>query len=630
MVKKSFPRQFESYISSLYSGVLAVSEDGFVENLNQAFCDLFDLKDPIDSFIGLSSPEMISKLANRYADPAGTLERLQKILAEKKPMRGAEVAMRDGRFYLVDFIPLMVDGKKNGHIWHHQDITERKRAEEQRQKEEENQRVIFEYGGIGVAFYDLDGTILMLNKRAVKNMGGDDADQFIGKSLPELFGQEVGTAFIERFRFIATQPDPVEYEDCVPMPTGTRWFSSVLTRAIDQQGNVTGIHVYAHDITSRKQMEEELTVSEQRYRLLFDTSPDAIFLLNGQGKFVNFNKVAESRYGYSKEELASMTASDLAIPEFKPMASQKVKAALDTGANFEWQHMCKDGTKLDVEINAQPIKLGDECYIIANVRDITARKLHVIKLRESEEKQRAINAEKDKFFSILAHDLRSPFNAFLGFTQMMAEELPTMTLDQIQKIAISMRKSATNLYNLLNNLLEWSRLQRGVTTYNPELFMVVTILTESLESVREIANRKGIEIVSKVPADLQVFGDIHMIQTIIRNLVSNAVKFTRKGGHVELSAIINDDNSLQFCVLDTGIGIPEKMVGSVFTLDQNNNRPGTEGEPSTGLGLIICKEFVTKHGGEIWVESEPEAGSKFSFTIPNKKVEAQSAGQGSP
>jgi len=239
-------------------------------------------------------------------------------------------------------------------------------------------------------------------------------------------------------------------------------------------------------------------------------------------------------------------------------------------------------------------------------------------IRKNEELQ-ITNSEKDKFFSIIAHDLRSPFNAFLGFTRIMTEELSTTSLEEIQIMLASMRKSAVNLYNLLENLLEWSMMQRGLTSFNPISIPLVTKINEIVELILGSAQKKEIEIDLNIPPDLSVSADIHMIDTVIRNLVSNAVKFTSKGGRVTITARITIDNEIEIAVRDNGIGMNKTMLDNLFRLDINTNRVGTEGESSTGMGLILCKDFVEKNGGKIWVESEVNKGSTFYFTLPNKK-----------
>ena len=258
---------------------------------------------------------------------------------------------------------------------------------------------------------------------------------------------------------------------------------------------------------------------------------------------------------------------------------------------------------------------GERCLI--NVIDITGRKQAEAEINSKNQELFKLITEKDKFFSIIAHDLRSPFNALLGFTRMMAEDLPSLSQDEIQKIANTMRASASNLHSLLENLLEWSQLQRGLIPYNPVSFLLMPKIKESIPSVFESANKKGIEVSLDITEDLVVFADGNMLGSTIRNIASNAVKFTSKGGKVIISAKTFAGKSVEISIKDTGIGMSKEILDKLFRLDGNTNRKGTDGEPSTGLGLIICKEFVEKNRGEIWVESEEGKGSMFNFTLPN-------------
>jgi len=238
-------------------------------------------------------------------------------------------------------------------------------------------------------------------------------------------------------------------------------------------------------------------------------------------------------------------------------------------------------------------------------------------LTEKNEELQIINSEKDKLFSIIAHDLRSPFSSFLGLTQVMAEELETLSMDQLQEIAVSMRKSATNLFRLLENLLQWSRIQQGSIPFYPAQIELIPIVEESIALVIDSANKKGITITYDIPYNTMVYADSNMLQTIIRNIVSNAVKFTAKNGKVVIEARTTSRKSVEISIRDTGIGMSNSMVDKLFKLGNQTNRTGTDGEPSTGLGLIICKEFIDKQGGKIWVESEEGKGSVFYFTITN-------------
>jgi PAS domain S-box-containing protein len=232
----------------------------------------------------------------------------------------------------------------------------------------------------------------------------------------------------------------------------------------------------------------------------------------------------------------------------------------------------------------------------------------------------AANAEKDKFFSILAHDLRGPLSAFVAATQILTEQIQTMEKEEIMDISMSMKSSATNIYTLLENLLEWSRLRRGGMDFIPEKLNLIEKIGDCVDVLSESARKKKIEILISIPSDLWILADNHMFDTVIRNLVSNAIKFTPAGGKVNVKAEKRSDNSVEIKIKDSGIGMTPELKDKLFKINEKTSRPGTEGEASTGLGLLLCKEFIDKHGGKIYVESETGKGSTFSFIIPEKIV----------
>jgi signal transduction histidine kinase len=250
------------------------------------------------------------------------------------------------------------------------------------------------------------------------------------------------------------------------------------------------------------------------------------------------------------------------------------------------------------------------------IRDITQRKKSEEEILMKNELLQAINAEKDKFFSILAHDLRGPLSAFVAATMIITEEIQTMEIEEIKELTGSMKRSAENIYRLLENLLEWSRLRRGGMEFIPEKINLGNKIKLCTEILSEFANNKGIEIILSVPDDFFVIADNHMLDATIRNLISNAIKFTPTGGKISVTAEIKKDNEIEIRITDTGIGMTQDIMKKLFHLNEKTNRLGTEGEPSTGLGLLLCKEFIEKQEGKIWVESEVGKGSSFFFSLP--------------
>ncbi len=265
-------------------------------------------------------------------------------------------------------------------------------------------------------------------------------------------------------------------------------------------------------------------------------------------------------------------------------------------------------------------------FVIIILIIITVLYFHKKKTTEQvEEKNRIIteiNASKDRFFSIIAHDLKSPFSGFLGLTKMMAERIQDMTMREMQDLAKSMQSSANNLYKLLENLLEWSRMQRGVTGFNPESVSLLFIVNQNIEVLGEFAKQKDIAIINNIQDGLNITADVPMLNTIIRNLLSNAVKFTPHNGEIEIGAVVQTSEGSEplegfnrIYIKDSGIGMSPEIIEKLFRIDEKVSRPGTDNEPSTGLGLLLCKEFIEKHGGKIWVESEVGKESTFFFTL---------------
>jgi signal transduction histidine kinase len=238
-------------------------------------------------------------------------------------------------------------------------------------------------------------------------------------------------------------------------------------------------------------------------------------------------------------------------------------------------------------------------------------------IKQQNELLSQMNAEKDKFFSIIAHDLKSPFCTIAGFSERLVEQINAKNNAGIEKFAQIILKSSNNAMNLLMNLLEWSQSKTGRMVYDPEVFVLEELIDETISQSTIIAGQKSIAINKDLSVQTTVYADKYMISTVLRNLISNAIKFTKSGGKITISAT-KDQNVMVISVTDTGLGISKESIGKLFHLDQNISTSGTENEKGTGLGLILCKEFVEKHAGSIWVESELEKGSAFYFTIPDK------------
>jgi signal transduction histidine kinase len=278
--------------------------------------------------------------------------------------------------------------------------------------------------------------------------------------------------------------------------------------------------------------------------------------------------------------------------------------------------------KADTDSIVKGFEVGGMDYVTKpfNGTELFARVNTHLELRRAKEKLQTLNATKDKFFSIIAHDLRSPFTAFLGLTEAIAENIEEYNKDEIKRFLGSLHTSAETVYALLENLLAWSQLQREVIGYHPEYILLPEVVGWTLLLFQSGATQKQITLQSLVSEELKAYADPKMVNTVMRNLISNALKFTNTGGRVEVSAK-TDEQEVEIAVADTGIGISEEIVSKLFRIETKHSKAGTAGEKGTGLGLILCKELVERNGGRVWVESEAGNGSTFRFTLPRSPIQ---------
>jgi len=240
-------------------------------------------------------------------------------------------------------------------------------------------------------------------------------------------------------------------------------------------------------------------------------------------------------------------------------------------------------------------------------------------LQDKNEKLRELNATKDKFFSIIAHDLKNPFSQLLSTAELLLNGFSKMENSELQSFLKILSDSSKHGYSLLENLLEWSRSQTGKIVRQPVAFNIVTTIRENIDILDNSLKNKNIQIEFENKNQCYVYADMNMISTVVRNLISNSIKFTYNGGKITIN-IIDSGDFAEISVADTGVGIAQSEIEKLFRIDVTHSTLGTEEEKGTGLGLILCKEFVEKNNGQIWVESTQNKGSRFAFTL--QKTEA--------
>lgn len=395
-----------------------------------------------------------------------------------------------------------------------------------------------------------------------------------------------------------------------------------------------------------------LECNNKIYELIFNNAKDAIFYLDEEFNVNYLNPEAEKLFGFDKNFIMNKNLFDYIIDaRDKATFYEELKNLVKTDderlfyKKFTLILVKFDGKNFNGELAIGKIKFGGNVSYCIFIRDISeqviaeeeVKKLieemqvtrEIIeqnaselvqlnaKLSASEEMLRELNASKDKFFSIIAHDLKGPFQNLIGYSKLLVEDYDNLTNDEIKELSINLHTSANNLYRLLENLLQWSRLQRGVIEYNPIEFELSLLVVQNFELIQNRATEKGITLTNKVSDDIMIFADVNMINTVIRNLLSNALKFTPSGGKIELNATNINKDLVQIEVVDTGIGMSEEFVENVFKIDSYKSNPGTNNEQGTGLGLILCKDLIEKNKGSITVKNKLGKGTKFTIILPS-------------
>lgn len=374
-----------------------------------------------------------------------------------------------------------------------------------------------------------------------------------------------------------------------------------------------GIASHIGEALFRKKIEKDLQESEERYRLLSDLTMEGVVLHKG-GIVRDVNVAMAKGLGYGRDELLGKNLLELVIhQDDREIVLENI--VKDYAAPYVVRCVKKNGEVIFTEIEARNFEVQGELLRVAAVRDITERKKAEDALFESREQLQQALSEKDRFFSIIAHDLKSPMSGLLSLSRMFAEDAEDWTLKELREVSRSLHKSAERVFDLLENLLEWARMQQGLIDFAPKECRLADIVDASMHFLTSMAEQKDIVLSSHVPNDLTALLDPSMISTVLRNLLSNAIKFTKREGKVEVRAECLESR-IEVSVHDDGIGMDQKMLSELFLLDQRTARPGTEGESSTGLGMVLCKDFIEKHGGEIRVESRSGQGTSVFFTLP--------------
>ena len=361
---------------------------------------------------------------------------------------------------------------------------------------------------------------------------------------------------------------------------------------------------------SRSKVPEGFEVSTA---VLVNAIPDMLFRINRDGVYLDFKGAIDDLH-YQNHEIIGKNNRDITPPRFAELVQKYIDLTLSSQELQEFDYELEVPGKGLRAYNARMVAVNAD-EVVAIVRDVTDTKRAEKQLRESEARLKKLNAAKDKFFSVIAHDLRSPFNAIMGFSDLLSEQVENEEYDGLDEMIKYIRSSSHQAFDLLSNLLVWSRTQLGQIQAVPVLTDLSELVKEAIHFYQEMANAKNITFRSTFDNDTSVFCDREMTGSVLRNLIVNAIKFSYPESTVSIH-VKADGDYVTVSVSDQGVGISRENADRLFRIDENVSTPGTNDESGTGLGLILCKDFMDRQNGRIWFESEEGRGSTFYCSLP--------------
>jgi PAS domain S-box-containing protein len=491
-------------------------------------------------------------------------------------------------------------------------------------------RCIFDHTPAGIVIMNIENMTILEVNNAFCELLGYTEEEFLKLHLSHLSEKEVYEAEVELMRELSKQGinthrfvKPYLHKDGHIV-----WCDLTITKVKFSDYNmefVIGIAVdISQQITSEKEREitlAKLADREEQYKLLVENIPDATWILDREGNTYFVSPNIYNITGFTAEEIIANSKEiwfNRIHHEDKEEVDKEFDELFESNkpyiVEYRWLH--PNGNY--IWINERSVKhtlFNGTRVAIGSYSDISARKAMEQKQEETQQLLKELNADKDTFFNIIAHDLRSPLTGIMMMLKDLADNFDSIPTNQIKEYTINLKDASSALFNLLENLLQWSMSQTKKLVPRPRYFQISEVVESSFRLNMENAQRKHIDLNHICECDFIVYADIEMIKTVLRNLLSNAIKFTPPNGKVTLNCVCHDDH-IVVSVTDTGIGMDKESLESLFKIASSQVRLGTDGEKGTGLGLLLSKEFAHMNGGDIIAESTPDIGSTFTLILP--------------
>lgn len=474
---------------------------------------------------------------------------------------------------------------------------------------------------------ELDEVITLANDSFAKIFGYDKADELKNRDILELVTEESIPVILEYLKSKReSSPGKERIEFLARKKDGSSFHAEFYAYKFEDRAQPYLIFI-AKDISEKKRMQEAAKDSEQKYRNIAENIDDLLYTFERDDDKMMptyFSTAVEKITGYTQTEFLSDHRLFLKLVHPDDFSDMKKRLAFlwksekQSAGEFELRIINKSGNIVWVrnKINFIRDAEGKIQKIYGLVSDITFNKKAEEELKQSAANLKKLNDAKDRFLSIISHDLRAPFSSILGFTDLLLEDETLTDVERLQYISY-IQDSSKSMLALVNSMLDWTRLQTGRIKFEPEKLNAREIIESSISTVSGTALKKGVEIENLIDPALHIFGDKNLILQVFNNLLSNAVKFTKLGDRIMISVNTSSASRfITFSVKDTGIGIKANNLEKLFSIETKFTSEGTAGEKGSGLGLSLVKDIIEKHGGSIEVKSEFGKGTEFIFTIP--------------
>jgi len=645
--------QLNATLEATADGILVVDRKGRIINFNQKFINLWEI--PAEIIREGDDNKTIEFVLTKLVNPEEFVEKIEYLYKNPTEESRDEIVFKDGRIFERYSMPQMLGEEIIGRVWSFSDVTLERETQQKLRDNEERLRILFETTGVGIfimtdIFEDCNEEVCRIFECEKEDIIGRGPWEF----SPEY--QWDGAKSIDSAKEkieAAREGKPIRFYWQHLTKRGRIIDTEVTLKSFQHQGT-TYIQAILVDITERLGA-ENLKNALYNISESVNTTEDIDKLYSDIHQIIAGLMPANNFYLALYDETTKLLSFPYFVdeyddaPEPKPLGRGLTEYVLRTGedvlvdANKDLE--LREAGEVDLIGEPQAIWLGialklegrnmgvmvlqdykdpkaygeKEKQLLVFVSEQIAiaidRKRQIESLKKITRELRESNATKDKFFSILAHDLKNPFSTLLGYSEILTTEYHELDDESRLQFINGIKSVSEKTFELLEHLLNWSRSQTGRIKYEPKETKLFSIAEGISSLVQNNAELKDITLLNAVSKDVTVFADAEMTETVIRNLVTNAIKFTERGGRIEIFSEPMED-TVCISVRDNGVGMNQQTVDGLFQVDKTKSQNGTDGEEGTGLGLILCKEFVEKQGGKIWVESKQGEGSTFNFTLP--------------